>query len=98
MDVTSEEISGLGNVDLIRYRKKLTIEIADKSVLLQDPYLLKCGWFADPSKLPPTQYGSIYNYLIKMPGPFTGEALEAYKSLDAYNYFISGHACQRGKY
>ena len=62
MDVTSEEVSGLETVDLIRYKKTLIIEIADKSVLLQDPYLLKCGWFADPSKLPPNQYGSIYNY------------------------------------
>ena len=57
MDVTSEEVSGLTTVDLIRYKKKLAIEIADKSVLLQDPYLLKCGWFADPSMLPTNQYG-----------------------------------------
>ena len=34
--------------------------------------------------------GATWNYLINTPETFTGEAMEAYKSLDAYNYYISG--------
>ena len=33
----------------------------------------------------------MYNYLVNTPGPFTQETLKAFKSLDGYNYFVSGH-------
>jgi len=49
------------------------------------------GWKDDLSLWPDTDYGCIYTYLIEAPGPFNGEAMKAYKSLEAYNLFISGH-------
>ena len=34
------------------------------------------------------EYGNVHNYLIKTPGPYSMEELEAYKSLEAYYYYI----------
>ena len=87
----SEYAKYLGAADGERYRQKLTYTRGDLSMKLPDPYTIKQGWVADPAQLPPTDYKCIYNYLIKTPGPFTGEALESYKSLDAYNYFVCGY-------
>lgn len=42
-------------------------------------------------KCPLVQYPELYNYLINTPGPCTGEALRAYRSLEAYNYFVCHH-------
>ena len=33
---------------------------------------------------------NIYNFLIETPSLYTGESLKAYKSLDAYNYYLNG--------
>ena len=40
---------------------------------------------------PSVEYVGIYNYLIESKGHYTNESLKAYKSLEAYNYFASGH-------
>ena len=45
----------------------------------------------DPKKQPDLEYGDIYSYLIDTPGSYTKENLKAYKSLEAYNFFYSGH-------
>ena len=87
----SDKIKCLETQDLERYIKKLTVTVDNKSIVVTDPYLLKTGWISDPTQIPPTQYACIYNYLINAPGPFDGAALQAYKSLEAYNYFVSGH-------
>ena len=39
-------------------------------------------------KSPDMEYGDIYNYLIDLPGPYTKEK---HKSLEAYNFYFSGH-------
>jgi hypothetical protein len=80
----------LDPLDLARYKEKLTVTVDSIDVVLPDPYSLSTDWFIDPKSLPPTKYTAIYDYLIKTPGPFTGEAFEAYKSLEAYNYLMSG--------
>lgn len=71
-----------------RYIEKLTY---NKGLLkLPDPYNLK-GWQNNPSLWPDLNFGDIYSYLIERPGIYTKESLKAYKSLEAYQFFVSGH-------
>ena len=37
-----------------------------------------------------TGYHDLYNYLVNQQSYFTGKVLKAYKSLDAYKYFVAG--------
>ena len=74
--------------------RKLTVCLGDEDVALPDPYSTETGWFVDLAKIPCLSYHGLYNYLIKTPGPFTGEKLEAYKSLEAYNMFTCGHVSE----
>ena len=54
-----------------------------------DPYHKWQSGFSIAWQLwPDVEYPNIYNYLIE--SPYTGENLKAYKSLDAFNYFVSG--------
>ncbi|XP_014661478.1 PREDICTED: uncharacterized protein LOC106804701 isoform X2 [Priapulus caudatus] len=60
-----------------------------------DPYAIcrsECKSVLDceSNELPDVEYPDIYHYLINTPGGFSGQCMKAYKSLDAYNYFISG--------
>ena len=45
-------------------------------------------WIDDISRWPPVEFGQIYTYLINTPGHFTWEKMKAYKSLEAFNYYI----------
>ena len=45
----------------------------------------------DMTKWPPVEYGHIFCYFIERPGLYTRRQLMQWKSLDAYNYFQSGH-------
>ena len=66
------------------YLMKLKVDGRD----LKDPYDIPDElWLDDPSKWPEIQFGDIYTYLMDTPGIFTKENLQAYKSLEAYNYF-----------
>ena len=47
--------------------------------------------FVDMSLWPPVKYGHIFCYLIDCPGVYTKHQLLQWKSLEAYNYFLSGH-------
>ncbi len=69
-----------------RYKEKLFIE----GVEIEDPYVLS-GWVDDITKWPSVEFGDIYTYLIEFPNAFSKEAMKAFKSLDAYNFFASGH-------
>ena len=75
-----------------RYRKKLSVlygKSGQNEVSVTDPYEIPASkWIDDISLWPPVAYGDIYEYLVNTPGPFTREALKAYKSLDAYNYYL----------
>ena len=58
---------------------------------MADPYLKWQSGFSIAWQLwPDVEYPNISNYLIESPSVYTGESLKAYKSLDAFNYFISG--------
>ena len=71
-----------------RYQNKLRID----GETLSDPYSIpEDEWIDDVSQWPTLEFGDIYTYLIDTPGTFTKEALKAYKSLEAYNYYRSGY-------
>ena len=45
-------------------------------------------WLDDVSRWPPIEFPHVYTFLIDTPGEFTREKLKAFKSLQAYNYYI----------
>ena len=55
----------------------------EKCVEVLDPYHIsvELSW-------PPIEFPHVYTYLIDTPGEFTREKLKAFKSLQAYNYYI----------
>ena len=68
--------------------KKLTV---DTDKILPDPFAVTTGWINDVTLLPDVAYPDIYSYLIVTPSECTKDRLKAYKSLEAYNLFVSGH-------
>lgn len=85
-------ISTLTSEDRRRFGEKLKICIGDKIEVIQSPYEIgddKKRWSDSPVSWPPICWGDIYSYLIETPGPFTHERLKAFKSLEAYDYFVS---------
>jgi len=55
------------------------------------PYSIgKTEWVDDMKMWPPVTFPDVYGYLVDTPGDFTREKLKAFKSLDAYNFVISG--------
>ena len=90
VDFVSDYALGLDSVSRERYDRKL--ELFDGRFKVPDPYALKDNeWSLDMTKWPPVEYADLFNYFINTPGIYTKEALKAYKSLDGYDYFISGH-------
>ena len=62
---------------------------SNDSGVLVDPYSVEDEkWKDDVSLWPPVEFGEIYTYLIDTPGQFTREKMKAYKSLEAFNYYI----------
>ena len=80
-----------------RYERKLQClyiwchgsEQQEKCVEVLDPYNISIElWIDDVSRWPPIEFPHAYTYLIDTPGEFTREKLKAFKSLQAYNYYI----------
>ncbi len=69
------------------YLKKLTLTNGSR---LPDPFTITEREH-DVSKWPNIQWPDIYTYLVEKPSVYTREKLQAYKSLDAYDYIICGH-------
>lgn len=71
-----------------RYLEKIQL------VNSQDPYLLmkdNCVvWTTDLEIVPSIAYPDIFNYLVLTKSAYTLEEFKSYKSLDAYNFFVSG--------
>ena len=57
----------------------------------RDPYLMKMSEFSAETKdLPAIEAIDIANYLILQTSYYTKQQMKAYKSMEAYNFFISG--------
>lgn len=67
-----------------RYKEKISLIGVDPYQI--DPIALS----KDPSLLPAVTYPDIYNYLVHTVSAYTSQELKAFKSLESYNYFISG--------
>ena len=84
----SEYFLSLEPSEQSRYKRKLTLS---DGTTLPDPCSLKNDWKDDVLLLPDVSWPDVYNYLIDTPSDFTKESLKAYKSLEAYNFFLCGH-------
>ena len=86
----SKYVLELDSVSRERYESKLTL--FNGGFKIPDPYsITESEWSLDMTKWPPVEYADLYNYFINTPGIYTKEALKAYKSLEGYDYFVSGH-------
>ena len=72
--------------DRKKYEEKL---ITADGTVLPDPYTLVENW-------KDITWADICNYLINTSSLYTNENLKAYKSLEAYNFFVSGHVQNHG--
>lgn len=64
----------------------------ENGIQLPDPYSInEKEWTDDVLSLPDIQSLDVYQYLIETPSEFTKQSLRAYKSLEAYIFFVCGH-------
>ena len=73
-----------------RNRAKLEVlyNTSDPDALI-DPYEIEEDeWIDDVTLWPAVDFGEIYTYLVDTPEEFTRERMKAFKSLDAFNYYI----------
>ena len=84
----SEYFQSFGEEGKKGYLAKLTLSTGEQ---LPDPVILHSNWSDDVSLLPDITYPDIYHYLIEYPSLFSKESLKAYKSLESYTLFVSGH-------
>ena len=77
----------LNENDKLAYRKKITLESGET---LPDPYSLRNDWIEDVDALPEVSWEDVTHYLIETPSIYTKGKLKAYKSLEAYDYFVCG--------
>ena len=85
---TSEYSVDLSDEDLTRYREKLKLATVEQ---LQIHKLSRKIWINDISSLPETTWRDVTEYLLDTPSAYTKESIKAYKSLEAYDYFVCGH-------
>lgn len=66
-----------------RYINKISV-LGGKDPFLNDNFV----WSA--TVLPPTESTDLVNYLVLGTSYYSGQQYKAYKSLEAYNHFVSG--------
>ena len=60
--------------------------------MLDDLFAIDEEWWSeDLTKWPELEFGNLYTYLIKSKGVYMPKSLDAYKSLEAYNYYYNLH-------
>lgn len=79
----STHAAGLPNVAQARYIQKI-------SFFAFDPYTEIVSFNDSDKELPPISLIDIYNYFVLKTSAYTSKQLKAYKSLESYNFFISG--------
>lgn len=73
------------------YKSKLRIG----NILIPDPYsICQERWENNPIMWPDIHEGDIFMYLIEKSSEYTMQSLKAYRSLEAYQYFIAGHVSE----
>jgi hypothetical protein len=86
----SDTVRDLDSCILERYIEKTSV------LGIVDPYNLPADKFTMlhdcllPEELPDLAYPDIYNYLINKTSAYTCESMKAFKSLEAYKYFVAG--------
>jgi hypothetical protein len=85
----SDYFKSLDKVAQTRYVQKLALLNLKEE---DDPYLHSngCKFVDDMSLWPPVEYAHMFCYYVERPGLYTKKELMQW-SLDAYNYFKSGH-------
>ena len=86
--IESEYYLNSESEDKKRYEEKFTFS---KEELLPDRNVLHVGWKEEVHYLPGLCFTYIFNYLINTPSDYIKESLKAYKSLEAYNFFVCGN-------
>lgn len=82
--IFSDYYHSLDDVSKLRYREKV-------GVCGFDPYnLKKSDYSEDFALLPKVEYPDIVNYLVIKASWATNKEMKAYKSTEAYNFFVSG--------
>ena len=84
-------VKTLSKADRERYTRKLEVlygAVGDHGIRTDLYEILQKKWSNSVSLWLPVEFGDIYLYLIETPGQFTREKIKAYKSLDAFNYYI----------
>ena len=85
----SDYFKSLNVDDKKAYKTKLTLKSGET---LPDPCTLKDDdWQNERELMPDFQMADLQIYLLNTPSPYTHEAIKAYKSLEAYNFFHCGH-------
>lgn len=87
--MTSRYYQNLPRQEQIRYEQKLIVD----RCMLPDPLnevVREATFSPDFSALPQLTYPDLYHYLVDTVCVYSREAVKAYRSLDAFNYFISG--------
>ena len=81
-EIMSESLDPIAKA---RYREKLDLLGINEQF---EPYISDDDF---TSSWPPIEFGHIYCYFIERPGVYTKQQLMHWKSLEAYNYFVSRH-------
>ena len=88
----SEYLKSLEPNDAQCYNNKLTLTTGE---CLPDPYTLAVEeWEENINKFPDITWRDVTEYLIETPSLYTKESMKAYKSLEAFDYFVCGHVQQ----
>ena len=85
---SSSYFNELQKEDKAKYNRKLTLT---NGQLLPDPYRIVENWKSDVKLMPDVSWGDMYNYLVNSPSEYTHDNLKAYKSLEAFNFFVCNH-------